>query len=117
MTTRDDLHAVPPVGQDQSIPQVATELWELTKSYAQQETIEPLRGLARFVAYGVAGSLLLAMGVSLLLLAGLRALQTETSTTFTGSWSWAPYLIAMAAGLALVALALLRIRHRKGPGA
>jgi hypothetical protein len=53
----------------------------------------------------------------MLLLAGLRVLQTETSTTFTGSWSWAPYLIVLAAGVLLSALALWRITSRKGPGA
>jgi hypothetical protein len=64
----------------------------------------------------VPGALLLGMGVSLLLLGGLRALQTETGTTFTGNWSWAPYLIVVVAGAALIGLALLRITRRKGPG-
>jgi hypothetical protein len=115
---RTDLPAAPPADRDdRSIPQVATELWELATEYAKQETIEPLKGLGRFIAFGVAGSLALGVGVILLLLGGLRALQTETSTTFTGSWSWAPYLIAVAAGLVLVALALWRITKRKGPGA
>jgi hypothetical protein len=53
----------------------------------------------------------------LLLLGGLRALQTQTGSTFQGNWSWAPYLIAVAAGLLLILLALLRITRRKGPGA
>ncbi len=65
----------------------------------------------------MAGALALGLGVILLMLAGLRALQTETSTTFTGNWSWAPYLIVVAAGLVLIGLALWRITKRKGPGA
>lgn len=99
------------------IPEVATELWELAKDYAKQETIEPLKGLGSFLGYGIGGAVLLGIGCTLLLLGGLRALQTQTGSTFTGSFSWAPYLIAVAVGLALIALALLRITRRKGPGA
>jgi hypothetical protein len=99
------------------VPEVLTELWELTVDYAKQETIEPLKGLGRFLGYGVMGAVMLGIGCMLLLLGGLRALQTQTDTTFTGNWSWAPYLIAVAAGLVLIGLALLRITRRKGPGA
>ena len=53
----------------------------------------------------------------LLLLAALRALQTETSTTFGDNLSWAPYLITVAVGLVLIGLALRRVTKRKGPGA
>lgn len=103
--------------EPKSIPQVASELWELTTTYAKQETIDPLKGLGRFLGYGVGGAIALGIGVVLLLLSGLRALQTETGSTFTGNLSWAPYLIVVAAGLVLIALALLRVTKRKGPGA
>ncbi|MDP1805453.1 MAG: phage holin family protein [Acidimicrobiales bacterium] len=106
-----------PVDGPKRLPEIATELWELTVAYAKQETIDPIKGLGRFVGAGVGGAIFLGVGVSLLLLAGLRALQTETSTTFTGNWSWAPYLIVLAAGLVLIALAVLRVSRRKGPGA
>jgi hypothetical protein len=99
------------------VPEVLTELWELTVAYGKQETIEPLKGLGRFLGYGVLGAVMLGIGCMLLLLGGLRALQTQTDTTFTGNWSWAPYLIAVAAGAVLIGLALLRITRRKGPGA
>ncbi|MBA2497949.1 MAG: phage holin family protein [Acidimicrobiia bacterium] len=87
------------------IPGALSDLKDLAVSYAKQETIDPLRGLGRFVGLGVAGSLLLGVGVSLLGLAGLRALQTETGSTFTGNWSWAPYLIAFVLLLGLAAMA------------
>ncbi len=99
-----------------SIPQVASELWELSTAYAKQETIDPLKGLGRFVGWGVGGAIVLGIGVVLLMLGGLRALQTETSTTFTGNLSWLPYLITVVAGLVLIGLALWRITRRKGPG-
>jgi len=104
-------------GDPKSIPQVATEIWEMAVAYARQETIDPLKGLGRFLRYGVSGAIAMGIGVGMLLLAGLRALQTETSTTFTGNLSWIPYLITVAAGLVLMGLALLRITKRKGPGA
>ncbi|MEA3020692.1 MAG: hypothetical protein QOI47_2216 [Actinomycetota bacterium] len=79
-----------------SLPALAAELWELVRAYAMQETVEPMKGLFRSTAWGVAGSLLLSIGLVELVLGGLRALQTETGTTFEGNWSWAPYLIALA---------------------
>ena len=82
---------------------------ELLKAYARQETIDPLKGVARYLAFGVAGSALLAIGLLLLLLAGLRALQTETGSTFTGNWSWAPYFITLVAGAAVAVLMASRI--------
>jgi hypothetical protein len=118
VTTRPDPHAAATADHDpKGIPQVATELWELATSYAKQETIDPLKGLGRFVGYGVGGAIALGIGVGMLLLAGLRALQTETATTFTGNWSWAPYLIAVVVGSLLIGLALMRVSKRKGPGA
>lgn len=113
MVTRPDT----PSDGSKSIPEIGTELYELARAYAVQETIDPLRGLGRFLSFGVLGALLLGAGTSLLLLGGLRALQTETGSTFQGNWSWAPYLIVTVGGLVLIALALLRIQRRKGPGA
>jgi hypothetical protein len=106
-----------PADRSTSIPEIGTELYELARAYAKQETIDPLKGLGRFLGYGVLGAVMLGIGCSMLLLGGLRAIQTETGTTFTGNWSWAPYLMVTAGGLALIALALLRISRRKGPGA
>ena len=99
-----------------TIPEVATELWELTTSYAKQETLAPLKGLARYLGYGLAGSLMLGIGVVVLLLSGLRFLQTETGTVFSGNLSWIPYLIMVLVALVLLALATWRITKRKGPG-
>jgi hypothetical protein len=99
-----------------SIPQVATELWELTVAYAKQETVDPLRGLGRYLGYGLSGSLVFGFGAVLLLLSMLRALQTETGTAFTGNLSWVPYVIVVVAAALLVALVMWRVVKRKGPG-
>ncbi|HEY8526116.1 MAG TPA: hypothetical protein VIL48_14190 [Acidimicrobiales bacterium] len=105
-----------PEASAKSVPEVASELFELTKSYARQETIDPLKGVGRYLAYGVLGAVSLGLGVILLLLSGLRALQTETGSTFQGNLSWIPYLIVLVVGAALIALALSRISQKKQKG-
>jgi hypothetical protein len=90
-----------PSAAEKSVPALLTELWDLVRAYVKQETVEPVKGLGRVVGWGLAGSLFLAIGLVLLALAGLRALQTETGDTFAGNWSWAPYLITLA-GVGLV---------------
>jgi hypothetical protein len=88
---------------DKSLPTLATELWELILTYLKQETLEPLKGLGRFIAYGMAGSILLATGLVVLTTAVLRVLQVETAPHWTGNWSWLPYVLTVIA-VALVAL-------------
>jgi hypothetical protein len=102
-----------PETQQKSMPEVATEVWGLTKDYARQETVEPLKGVGRYLGFGVAGALLGGIGVILLLLAGLRALQTETGDTLDGNLSWLPYVIVLAVAALLVAWAVSRISKQK----
>src|SRR3954451_7283844 len=98
---------------ERSLPALAAELWDLVRAYARQETVEPMKGIGRFAAFGVAGSLFLSLGLVLLLLGGLRALQTETGGTFDGRWSWAPYLIALAGTGLLIAVVARGMGKRK----
>jgi len=65
--------------------------------YVKQETVVPLKQLGRYIGFGIVGSLLLGLGVVLLAVGGLRALQTETGSTFAGDWSWGPYGIVFVA--------------------
>jgi hypothetical protein len=95
---------------DKSVPQVVTELWGMTKEYARQETIDPLKGLARYAGYGFLGAVLGAMGVILLLLSLLRALQTETGDALDGNMSWAPYMIVLVVGVAVASIAYSRTK-------
>ena len=101
--------------QEKSVPALAAELWDLVRAYVKQETVEPIKGIGRKVAFGIAGSLLLSIGLVLLALGGLRALQTETGTTFDGNWSWAPYLITLIGTVVVIALAAMGMRKRKQP--
>ena len=85
------------------------ELWELLKAYAQQETIDPLRGLGRYLGFGLGGAALLSLGVFFLAMSGLRLLQTKTGDVFTGWRSAFPYLIVLIVVGGLAALAASRI--------
>ena len=101
-----------PEPESKSTPEVATEMWGLTKDYARQETVEPLKGVGRYLGYGTAGALLLGVGVILLMLAGLRALQTETGDALDGNLSWLPYIIVLVVASALVGWAVTRISKK-----
>ena len=92
--------------------QGVAEVLDLVKAYARQELLHPLKGSPRWLGVGLAGSLLVAVGTVLLLLALLRALQTETGTVFAGNLSWIPYLIVVAALLVVVALLLRQVVKR-----
>ena len=96
-----------PLGSPMSgapLPQLVLELRDMVVTYVKQETLVPLQQLGRYMAFGIAGSLLLGLGAALIGIGGLRALQTETGETFTGDWSWAPYLIVFVALLLCSAL-------------
>ncbi|MGH9165447.1 MAG: hypothetical protein ACRDZW_08060 [Acidimicrobiales bacterium] len=95
----------PEPGGDSSLPGLAGELKDMVVAYVKQETLEPIKGLGRFVALGLAGSVLAGIGLVLLILALLRVLQGETGSAFTGSLSWAPYAITLLASALVAAMA------------
>ena len=90
------------------------DAFQLTVDYLKQETIEPLKGLGRFLYMGIAGSFFLAGGILLVLIGVLRLLQTETGTALTGDWSWVPYAVVVVLGIAVIGVAAWRITA--GPG-
>lgn len=96
-----------------SLPAQVVEFKDLVVAYAKQETLDPLKNLGRFVGAGLAGALLLGIGLVLLSMSLLRALQEETGSTFTGSLTWVPYLLTVAGGLVVIALAVYAIGKPK----
>ncbi|HXY28748.1 MAG TPA: hypothetical protein VEH82_10750 [Acidimicrobiales bacterium] len=90
------------------------DAFQLTVDYLKQETVEPLRGLGRFLYMGIAGSFFLAGGILLILIGVLRLLQTETGTALTGDFSWVPYAVVVVLGIAIIGIAAWRITA--GPG-
>jgi hypothetical protein len=102
-----------PVPEEQkSIPEVLSELWELLVSYGKQETVQPLKGLGRFVGFGLGAVIVGGTGIILLTLAGLRALQTHNGGHLDGNWNWVPYLAALVLLGLLVAIAVSRIKPK-----
>ncbi|MGH9182427.1 MAG: hypothetical protein ACRDZ9_01155 [Acidimicrobiales bacterium] len=99
---------------DKSLPTLAAELWDLLRTYVRQATVDPIKGLGRFVALGTAGSVLLGIGTVVVAIGVLRLLQSETGSTFAGNWSWAPYAITLVACAVVAALALSAATRRKG---
>ena len=99
-------------GEEKSLATHVTELYELVLAYAKQETVEPVKGLLRFIGLGLVGSIACGLGAVIMLLGGLRALQTETGSALQGNWSWAPYGIT-AFGCALIIALVMLIRARR----
>ena len=99
--------------RNKSAPELINELKTLVIDYAKQETVDPLRSLGRYLGYGIAGSLLLAIGGLFFTVGLLRLLQTETGGAFDGGWSFVPYLLVLlfsGVGLARLGAAVLRTK-------
>lgn len=81
----------------------AKEIQSLVVGYAKQETVEPLKSLAGFLAWGLAGAVFVFLGVFFLGMGLLRLMQQVFEG---GSWaSSLPYLITI--GLMLVSIAII----------
>jgi hypothetical protein len=94
-----------------SIQDTIRDLWRLLVSYGKQETIDPLRSLGRYLGYGFGGMALITLGVYLLVMSAMRALQSMTGDVFSGFWSWVPYLVAILLLSGIIAFVISRIRH------
>jgi|TARA_B110000444_G_scaffold20373_1_gene16942 hypothetical protein len=81
-------------------------------AYAKQETLEPLKGLGRYLLFGMAGACLSSIGVGFLLIALLRGLQQQNSV-FGGQMSFAPYLLAALAAAAVLLITLKMMSREK----
>jgi len=86
------------------------EVIDFVKSYAEQETLGPLKGAGRWLGFGVAAALALGLGILFLLIGLLRVLQTEWDRSGTGSLSWLAYLITFIVTVMLLVLTILRIK-------
>ena len=103
--------------KDKSLPGEAQELWQLVLGYAKQETLDPVKNLGRFLGYGLGGALLGSLGAVLLLIGGLRLLQTETGEAFDGNLTFIPYLLVLVVSGAIVAGAMkARTRGQRRDG-
>jgi hypothetical protein len=101
--------ATPSENGSHGLRHAGDDAFQLTVDYLKQETVQPLRGLGRFLYMGIAGSFFLAFGILLILLGILRLLQTETGTALKGDWSWVPYAAVFVLGIAVIGVAVWRI--------
>ncbi|HEY3830838.1 MAG TPA: phage holin family protein [Acidimicrobiia bacterium] len=93
---------------DKAPRQQVDELKDLVVAYAQQETIDPLKDLGRYIGWALGGAVMLGVGVVFVSIGLLRLLQTEgPDWLHENGWSTLyPYLIvlvllAIGAGLTL----------------
>lgn len=96
---------------DKGVSEVVNDLWQLTRDYAKQETIDPLKSIGRFLLWGVGGALTLSLGLLFGAVAVLRALQTETGDRLTGSLNFIPYVAALLFTSVAVALSVATIKR------
>jgi hypothetical protein len=98
------------------LPAEFKELIDLIVTYAKQQTIDPLKQLGRWVAFGVAGAVLVGLGFLLVGLGLLRALQGDPAVArhLAGNWSWVPYLVAVIFLGAMIGIMVSRMSHRPG---
>ena len=92
-----------------NVPDTLQDLWDLLVAYANQDTVDPLRNLGRYLGFGLAGMAMLTLSTFLLAMALLRFLQTMVGGVFDGNWSWVPYLIVIIVLGGAIALVLSRI--------
>jgi hypothetical protein len=85
------------------------EAIQLVKTYVVQETVGPLLGIGRKIAFGTAGALAMGIGLLFLSLGLLRLLQDKVPDISTGSWSWVSYVIVIVFSGLVSGFALWRV--------
>ena len=86
------------------------ELYDLVVNYARQQTIDPIRGIGRWLIFGLIAAVLMSIGLVLGMLGVLRLIQI-TAIGESNGWSWMGYFITIIACIAVCWLAVSRIRR------
>jgi hypothetical protein len=99
---------------DKSPQRQIAELKDLVVGYAKQETLEPLRGLGRYLAFGLAAALLASIGLVFVGIGVLRLVQTDGFGWIDGAGlsSWVPYLLSVVVLGGVAAVVWLRASKR-----
>ena len=88
-----------------------SDLLDTVRTYAVQETVEPLKGGLKAMVLGLVGAVTLALGIVILLVGILRLLQTETDAFHGELMSVLPYLIVLVLAVAAIVIALSLIKR------
>ncbi|MDA8295658.1 MAG: hypothetical protein M0004_03540 [Actinomycetota bacterium] len=81
------------------------ETARLAWRYVLQETVGPLKGLAKRAGLALAGAFVLAVGLVVVMIGVLRVIQGETGGTFSGSLTFVPYLLTAIGALVVLGIA------------
>ena len=87
-----------------------SDVVDVVKTYAKQETVDPLKNAGRFLAFGAAGAVVLGIGLALIVLGLLRLVQTELDNLARGGWSFVPYAIVLGVCVLVIVVAASRIK-------
>ena len=101
--------------QQKTFVETISELWELLVAYAKQETVTPIKGIGRYLAFGAAAMFFFAFAGVLFSLAGLRWMQEKTNGHLSGNLSWIPYLVSFLILVAIIVVAATRIKPKRSP--
>ena len=99
---------------DKAPRQQVDELRDLVVAYAKQETVDPIKGLGRYVAWALGGAVFFGVGIVFISIGVLRMLQTE-GPDFEHHPHWStvyPYLITLALLIIGAVLTLRQTRTR-----
>lgn len=88
----------------------AVELFGIVRDYVKQETLDPLRGVGRWLAWGSAGAIALLFGAVVGLIGVLRLLQAEVFAD-TQVFTFVPYFVVAVLAIVFVWLSLTRIQR------
>ncbi len=92
--------------ESQGLPQMGQEVAQMVIDYAKQETVEPIKGLGRYLGFGLAGATLIGFGMIFMAVGLLRLLQFEISWFARSGWqSTFPYFIVAVGLLAVMGAA------------
>lgn len=79
------------------------------RRYARQETVEPIKGAAKWVAVGTIAALSLGLAVIFAAIGTLRLVQDAAGPSLEAGWSFVPYLISALVLVLIVAVVFSRI--------
>lgn len=99
--------AEPKQKADESLPTLGRDLVTMVIQYVKQETIDPIRGLGRYLGFALGAMVVGGIGMILLVLGVIRLLQAETGAAFRGHLSFMPYLVAMVLSIAVIGVAIM----------
>jgi hypothetical protein len=89
------------------------ETIELVRDYAKQETLGPLKGAGRWLAFGLLAAFFLSLGIIIVLVGVLRLSQDILLFTLwpnhADGLSFLPYVITLVVGIAISIVAWSRV--------